>query len=222
MAAKAKNQAAAVRATGNTGARDSTYYLYDNDADNFDATLNSSSAEYFRNADDGGVTFGENRWATGGGIDVGKSDKPGGHVQDARSRDTDGTIDRVKDPPKELLPVLYAIRANCASYNIDLHEYFQDAGGSAYGTIATTKFCSSLVVGIHRLDLTEETLAAIVEAYGCGTPIDPRSAYHKISRFETVAWKDFCEDVGKAVDVSGKPHPNHPFPYGGPPQAKMR
>ena len=41
-------------------ARDANYYLYDNDADNFDSQLNSSSAEYYRNSDDHGVTLGEN------------------------------------------------------------------------------------------------------------------------------------------------------------------
>ena len=38
----------AATGTGNTGARDASYADYDNDA-NFDARLNSSSAEYVRN-----------------------------------------------------------------------------------------------------------------------------------------------------------------------------
>lgn len=210
MAAKAARQG------GNTGGRDTSYEDYDNDA-NYDATLNNQSAEYFRNVDtDDFAEMTVDRWKMGGGIDVGDSDKPGGiGAWKTGQRDVDGTIDRVKDPPKELLPVLYNIQASCASYNIDLHEVFVEAGGSQYGTMPTTRFCSALTVALHRVNLTEEVLTAIVDAYGCGDAVDPRSRYHALSRFQMVAWKDFCEDVGKAQQDQP-----YPYPYGGPPQLR--
>ena len=209
MAAKAARQTA-----GNTGARGVDYDKYDNDA-NFDARLNSQDAEYFRNVSaDDYAEMTVDRWKSGGGIDAGDCDKPGGmggiHV--GRKRDVDGTIDRVKDPPKELLPVLYAIRAQCSSYNIDLHGVFEEAGGTAYGLIATTRFQSALVVALHRMNLDEQTLAALVDAYGCGNQVPTRSAYARLHAFDNVAWKDLCEDVGKA-----EPDQPYNFPYGGPP-----
>ena len=72
MAAKAANQADPTRLQEkrNTGGRDDSYYLYDNDPDNFDPTLSSQSAEYVRNVSS---SFSEdmmhNRHATGGGIE---------------------------------------------------------------------------------------------------------------------------------------------------------
>jgi len=199
MAAKASRQA-----SGNHGARDPNYALYDNDDDNSDPALNSSSAAYFHNLDTSHLReLHEDRWKLGGGIDAG----PAVGLHAGRTRDTDGTIDRVKDPPKELLPLLHALRVNCSSYNIELPSVFLEAGGSRYGTIPTTRFRSALVVALHRMNLSEETLTALASAYGCGTPIATRSAYSRIASFDSVAWADFCEDVEKAQDVSSEPYP---------------
>jgi hypothetical protein len=182
---------------------------YDNDA-NFNPELNSQNAAYFHNLDTSHIAeFNEDRWRCGGGIDVGK---PATGIHAGRTRDTDGTIDRVKDPPKELLPLLYALRVSCSSYNIDLNSVFEEAGGSKYGTIPTTRFCSALTVALHRMNLTEQTLRALADAYGCGEPIAERSRYSRLASHDSVAWKDLCEDVGKAVDVS-----NAPYPYPGGP-----
>ena len=237
MAAKVARQA-----TGNTGARDANYEevrharsnqtqtdtegphacprarfsrQYDNDA-NFHAQLNSHSAEYVSNIDtEHSAEMTVDRWKSGGGIQVGENDKPGGMggIHAGRRRDVDGTIDRVKDPPKELLPLLYSIRASALCYNIDLYSVFEEAGGSGYGMIPTQKFSSALVVALHRMPLTEHMLTALADAYGCGTEVPSRSAYSRIAKFDSVAWKDFCEDVGKA-----EAEEQHPYPYGGPPE----
>ena len=189
---------------------------YDNDA-SFDPLLNSSSAEYFRNPTDD-AAFGEDRWKTGGGIDTG----PAVGLHAGRSRDTDGTVDRVKDPPKHLLPFLYAVRMQCSSYNIDLHDTLQSAGGSAFGTIPASKFSSALVVALNRMPLTETLLDEVVAAYGIGNQTPAGSVWksggwERHIVFESVAWKDFCEDVGKAVDVADTPTRNGRFPGGPPP-----
>ena len=55
---------------------DPDYWKYANDVD-FDPRLDSSSAAYVHNADDGGKTYGEDRWRSGGGIQTGDCDKPG-------------------------------------------------------------------------------------------------------------------------------------------------
>lgn len=207
MAAKASNQAM-------------NSHSFDNDA-NFDPALNSNSADYFKNSDTAHSWDAQNRWLSGGGIDVDQSGKVGGRAQDANSRDVDGTIDRVKDPPKELLPLLYAMKLHCASYNVNLLECFFDAGGSRFGTIPTTKFGSALVHALSRLNLSVEMITSLVDHYGCGDPVDKRSAYSRLAQFEQVAFMDLCEDVDKAENVSDT---QYPFPFGGPqvPEREMR
>jgi hypothetical protein len=189
---------------------------YDNDA-SFNPLLNSSSAEYFKNPEDA-EAYGENRWKTGGGVDTGGAR---GIQALGKSRDEDGTIDRVRDPPKELLPLLYAVRMQCSSYNIDLYDTLQAAGGSHFGTIPVTKFNSALVVALNRMQLTEKVLAEIVTHYGCGARHPAGSVYQngrwvQQMMHECVAWQDFVEDVVKAIDVANTPTRNARYP-GGPP-----
>lgn len=170
--------------TGNHGQRDTSYEDYDNDA-NYDPTLNSQSAEYFRNIDtDDFAEMTVDRWKMGGGIQVGDNDKPGGLgiFASGKTRDDDGTIDRVRDPPKELLPLLYKLRCQANSYNIALEEAFVAAGGTHYGTIPTTKFGSCLVVTFHRAGLTEEDISALVNAYGIGNREPERHAKSRCAR----------------------------------------
>jgi hypothetical protein len=179
-----------------------------NDA-NFNPILSSSSAEYFRNPEDDEAYAPENRWKMGGGIET------GGHVNlgGGQTRNEDGTIDRVKDPPKEILPLLYAIRMQCSAYNVILDAVMEEAGGSRNGTIPRTKFASALVGALHRMPLTEAHLSSLNDAYGCGAEAPAGSARSKVARFEAVAWKDFCVDVAKAQDLA-----DAPFGYpGGPP-----
>ena len=118
------------------------------------------------------------RWKTGGGIQIGDSDKPGGMgiFGDGKQRDDDGTVDRVRDPPRELLPLLYRLRCHAEGYNIKLIDAFVDAGGTHFGTIPTTKFGSCLVVTFHRAGLTEAEILSLIEAYGIGAREPERSA----------------------------------------------
>ena len=185
------------------------YETADNDA-NFNSALNSNDAAYFENY----VETEEekrDRWKLGGGIqdELGRGNKLGG-----KSRDADGTIDRVRDPPKELLPTLFAVKMQSEAYNVDLIGTFMDAGGSGFGTIPTTKFSSALVVALNRFPLTEAVLLDIITAYGCGEPAPAGSAKARLHPFEAVAWKDFCEDVEKAEDVAGV---SGQYPGGPPP-----
>lgn len=154
--------------------------------------------------------YGEDRWRLGGGIDGKDPGKVGGLVDEkyaldgGKTRDADGTIDRVRDPPPELLPFLYAVKMQCSAYNISIDQVFEAAGGTAYGVIPATKFQSALVVTFHRLEIKEELLYQIATAYGTGYEAPEGSKRAIAARFEAVAWKDFCEDVNKAVDVSGR------------------
>lgn len=187
-------------------ARDADYDKYDNDA-NFHSELNSQSAEYFMNPD-GSKAYGEDRWRTGGGIDAG----PAVGLHAGRTRDTDGTVDRVKDPPKELLPVLYSIKMQASAYNISLDAIFEAAGGDARGTIPATKFASTLSFAFQRMDLTEQIVHDLLIAYGCGERAPPGSAKEQVAPYECVAWKDFIEDVTKVQD----PFIDYPSKPGGP------
>ena len=183
------------------------FNVFDNDADNFDPTLNSSSAEYFRNNDTAhSATMNEDRWKSGGGIQGEDSGKIGGgglFSTAEKTRDADGTIDRVKDPPKELLPLLYRIRTMQAGYNIKLEDTFVDAGGTAYGTIAATRFGSTLVNAFPRAGLTNEELSALAEHYGVGNRERATNAKAKVMPYEYCSWMDLCEDVNGAKDVYG-------------------
>lgn len=143
------------------------------------------------------------RWKSGGGIQVGDNDKPGGLgiLSQGKMRDEDGTVDRVRDPPPELWPLLYKLKCQCNAYNIAIHEAFVDAGGTHYGTIPTTKFGSCLVVTFHRAGLTEDDISSLVEHYGIGNREPARHAKSRFMPYECCAWKDVCEDIEKAVDL---------------------
>ena len=170
---------------------------YDNDA-SFDATLNSSSAEYFRNPEDK-EAFGEKRWKKGGGIQTGPATGLGAADH---TRDEDGTIDRVHDiTDPEILALLYAIRCSAEAYHIALEEAFEAAGGSHYGTIPASKFASTITVIFHRLGLNHAQVDSLVAAYGIGDKAPEGSARAKLCPYEACGWKDFIEDVEKAEDV---------------------
>jgi len=203
-------------AYGTRGRNDDWYATADNDADNFAPTLNSSNAAYFYNPNNT-QAYGEDRWKTGGGIDTGA--KTGLHA--GRTRDTDGTVDRVKDPGPELYPILYAVKMQASAYNIPLDETFEAAGGNQRGTIPATRFFSALSAAFHRLELTEELIFKLGNHYGTGD----RAPHHAgrpsakaiAAPFECIAWKDFIEDVRAAQDPfahvagrAGGPKPMYP------------
>ena len=174
---------------------------YDNDA-SFDQTLNSSHADYFRNPTDNGETFAsDKRWKTGGGVDTGPAKGLGAA---SHTRDEDGSVDRVHDiNDPQILSMLYAFRCYADSYNVALEEAFEAAGGTHYGTIPASKFGSTLTNIFHRMGLTGAQVEALTAAYGIGDKAPEGSARSKsgATRFEACGWKDFIEDVEKAVDV---------------------
>ena len=86
-----------------------------------------------------------------------------------KNRDDDGTVDRVRDPPAELLPVLFVMKKHVQAYNLDLPSIFKEAGATYYGTIPLARFMSALVVNFHRLEIPNEALDLIAETYGTGS-----------------------------------------------------
>jgi len=124
-------------------------------------------------------------------------------MSETRVRDADGTIDRVDDSVMEkLMPILFTIKERCRVEHIDLESVFQEAGGTHFGTIKRQNFQSTLVNTFQRYKFEEETLIAIVMAYGCGYQHPGNPVLNIPPLYEHVGWKDFIEDVGKAVDTT--------------------
>jgi len=126
------------------------------------------------------------------------SAKPAGAFEGAissmvKTRDEDGTVDRVADPPQKMWAVLAAIKYKCEVENINLETIFEEGGGSHFGTMKTHKFFSSFKDNFFRFDVRPEIYDDILQHYGTGY-CDPRG------RFENIAWKDFCEDVGRSKE----------------------
>ena len=71
----------------------------------------------------------------------------------------------------------------------------QEGGGNHFGVMKTSNFFSSLKDNFGRFDIRPEIIESLEDHYGCGYE-DPRG------RHENIAWKDFCEDVGDAVDTT--------------------
>jgi len=112
-----------------------------------------------------------------------------------KSRDADGTVDRVRDPPAALKPVLAAIKEKCSVENVDLIDVFTSAGASQFGTLQTARFVSALTVSFPRFRIEQEIFDAIVDAYGIGMK-------NPVGQSESIAWMDFCEDVRDAIDTT--------------------
>lgn len=110
-----------------------------------------------------------------------------------KTRDADGTVDRVADPPQKLWAVLAAFKYKCEVENIELVSIFEEGGGNHFGAMKTSNFFSSLKTNFARYDIKEEVIETIEDHYGCGYE-DPRG------RHENVAWKDFCEDVDRSKE----------------------
>lgn len=118
-----------------------------------------------------------------------------------KMRDEDGTVDRVADPPPEMWPILAALKYKCEVENIELVSVFEEGGDTHFGNMKTHKFFSVLKDNFQRYNFGVDVLDAIMNHYGCGYR-DPRG------RYENIAWKDFCEDVGyskeKAFEIDQK------------------
>jgi len=112
-------------------------------------------------------------------------------------------VDRIDDSvAKTLMPILFAIKERCRTEHINLEGVFEEAGGTHFGTIKRQNFQSTLVANFKRFLFEEETLIAIVMAYGCGYKHPPNPTLNLPPLYEHVGWKDFCEDVGNAYDTT--------------------
>jgi len=109
-----------------------------------------------------------------------------------KTRDLDGSIDRVPDPPTKLWPALAAIEYYCRHANMHLETLFSEGGGNHFGVMKNTNFFSTLKDNFTRFYFDAEILNDVMTHYGVGYR-DPRGRYEKIG------WMDFCEDVHRAV-----------------------
>lgn len=124
-------------------------------------------------------------------------------MHSGKARDADGTIDRIDDSVSiKLMPLLYTLKRRCESENIELSSIFSEAGGTHFGTIKRQNFLSALRECFKRLLLEESTLQAIVDAYGCGYKHPGVPSRGEPPQYESVGWKDFCEDVSKSYDTT--------------------
>ena len=100
-----------------------------------------------------------------------------------KTRDEDGTVDRVADPPQKLWAVLAAFQYKCEVENINLETIFEEGGGTHFGTMKTHKFFSSLKDNFGRFDIKEQIIEDIEDHYGCARtpppppPLHPRAFY---------------------------------------------
>lgn len=123
-----------------------------------------------------------------------------GSLLAGNTRDADGSIDRVRDPPKSLLPMLKKIKRHMDIENIDMEGILYNQGGTKYGTMNKTRFNSVLRdVMLHVHVFSDKELFEIDAAYGTGAEdlIFPGT-------YEQIAWMDFCEDLGY-MDASYMP-----------------
>jgi len=106
-----------------------------------------------------------------------------------KSRDEDGTIDRVPDPPEALKKFLIVFKKKNFSAGIDLLGALRGAGASPNGTMKKRQFFICLKQTYREFTFSEQLLFSFAAAYGCG---DADAAEGGMTH---VAWKDFCEDV---------------------------
>jgi len=109
-----------------------------------------------------------------------------------KTRDEDGTVDRVPDPPEALKKWLLVLKLKNKAAMVDLPGTLREAGGTPMGTIPKGQFTQCLRNMYREFRFTDQLLFSMAHAYGCGDP-DPFEGGKK-----QVAWKDFCEDVGNA------------------------
>ena len=83
-----------------------------------------------------------------------------------KSRDIDGSVDRIPPPPEEMWAILYAIQRKCEDENINLEGAMEEGGGNHYGMMKLTQFKSTLKTNLPRFHITEDTFERIL---GCKT-----------------------------------------------------
>jgi len=112
-------------------------------------------------------------------------------LMSGNNRDADGTIDRVRDPPESLKPLLKKIKRVIDLELIDIHTLLKEQGATPYGTFNKTRFNSCLtIIFKSSIIFSHEDLFAIDSAYGTGAP-----DLQEPGTYEHIAWMDFVEDI---------------------------
>uniref|UniRef100_A0A7S3AE82 Uncharacterized protein n=1 Tax=Haptolina ericina TaxID=156174 RepID=A0A7S3AE82_9EUKA len=105
-----------------------------------------------------------------------------------KTRDTDGTVDRVPDPPEALKKWLLLLKMKNTSAGIGLAEMLRLQGAKANGVMDRGTFLITLRTVYKEWSFQEQLLFSFAHTYGCGL-VDGSGLK------ESVAWRDFCEDV---------------------------
>ena len=107
------------------------------------------------------------------------------------NRDEDG-IDWVPDPPEKLKFWLLLLKMQNESKGVGLHENMRYMGAKPNGLMKKYQFCICLTTTYREWRFTTGLLKSICHAYGTGLT-DPSGEK------ESVAWKDFLEDIEAQV-----------------------
>lgn len=111
-----------------------------------------------------------------------------------KTRDTDGTVDRVPDPPEALKKWLLLLKMKNTSAGIGLAEMLRLQGAKANGVMDRGTFLITLRTVYKEWSFQEQLLFSFAHTYGCGL-VDGSGLK------ESVAWRDFCEDVELQVQL---------------------
>ncbi|KAL1528754.1 hypothetical protein AB1Y20_010085 [Prymnesium parvum] len=106
-----------------------------------------------------------------------------------KSRDADGSVDRVPDPPEALKKWLLTLKLKNVAAGVDFIYSLRGAGAAPNGTIKKHQFLLCLQHTYKEFKFSENLLFSLAHAYGCGDP-DPIEG-----AMTHIAWRDFCEDV---------------------------
>lgn len=103
-----------------------------------------------------------------------------------KSRDLDGSVDRVAAPPNLLVPILFALKQRCYHENVEIAAIFEEWAGPPCqpGLLPLSKFESALKSAFPRYHITEDTFSRIRDHYGVGyqasTAPTPHVAQHQL------------------------------------------
>ena len=103
------------------------------------------------------------------------------------NRDEDG-VDWVPDPPEALKFWLLLFKIQNHSKGIGLGQNLRYMGAKPNGLMQRDQFCIAITTTYREWRFSTQFLKSVCHAYGTGLA-DPSGEK------ESVAWKDFCEDV---------------------------
>jgi len=116
-----------------------------------------------------------------------------------KSRDPDGSVDRIGDPPSHLWPFLYVVKTECQVYSIDLASLCEEACINPMdrhvGKMPSGKFFMTLNVHIPRHRLRDDQQRVIDQHYGLGPLLQDGT-------HESISYEDFCEDARRVFTSS--------------------